>query len=281
MRKVSTKLRDFPIVQRTSTRKNCSHSNRKSLAAKVKPKNKSKPLINPFADFEPEAFINLLSSAEDTTDTSSSAGEYYEHGVTSDPLSGVEFEQHNDNQRAYNNENVCKTLPLQPTKHLGQRVPKLSVDAYVESEEYNDLVMSEDTTDTSSSVGDNNENVTTSEFSNKVKTSQRTVNLKTIGKQKTEQCKSSRRPDCGQSKCTAYSLWAKEARSKFMDKHPKWKYAAVSRQLREMWKKVPSSRKTNFERKAALANSNIKMNLASGSEDILPPIEIIWVASKY
>ncbi|XP_037051524.1 uncharacterized protein LOC119085275 [Bradysia coprophila] len=276
LRKISTKLRDFPsIAQRTSKRKTSSHSNPKSLAGKVKPKRKSEPLIDPFADFEPETFINLLSSAEDTTDTSSSSGENDEHGVMRDPLSGVEFELHNDSQRVYTHGRIRKTLPLQPTKRSSQRVPKVDV----ESEKFNDLGMSEDSTDTSSSKDD--ENVASSEFSDKVKTRQRTVNRKTRGKKQTDQCTPSRQLDCGQSKCNAYSLWAKEARSKLMANHPRWRKATVSRQLREMWEKVPSSRKTTFERKAALVNSNIKMNSSSGSEDISPPIEIIWVASKY
>lgn len=143
LRKISIKLRDLPIqpvstTQTTSKRKSRSHL--KGPVKKVKPKRKPRQ-FDPFADFEPDQFVALLPSS------SSSTGENDEREV-SDLSSGGVMQQFGDGLRVYlGSENLC------------------------------DSEMSGDTTDTSSSVGEDDEK--TSEFLSNVKIRQRAGNQRT------------------------------------------------------------------------------------------------------
>lgn len=84
LRKTSKKLLDSPERPLSTTRKT-SKGKRLSIQKRSARKLHANVMVDPFKDFEPNSFNELLSSG-DTTDTSSSVGENDENGTKSETL---------------------------------------------------------------------------------------------------------------------------------------------------------------------------------------------------
>merc|ERR1719330_470847 len=62
--------------------------------------------------------------------------------------------------------------------------------------------------------------------------------------------KKAARKDKGNSRFTAYMLWAKHVRQEILRQNPEMDFATVSRRLGELWATVPSTEKYNWKRRA-------------------------------